>query len=61
MESKEKSKPAKTGVANEAFISKTATLGENLYIGAFAFIGENVKIGKNPFLNLQQQAKLIPR
>lgn len=37
----------KKGIADQAFISETATLGEDCYVGAFAFIGENVKIGKN--------------
>lgn len=37
----------KTGIENPSYISKTATYGENIYVGAFAYIGENVKIGKN--------------
>lgn len=37
----------KKGIADQAFISETATIGEDCYVGAFAFIGENVKIGKN--------------
>ncbi len=37
----------KTGREEPHFISKTAEIGENEYIGAFAYIGENVKIGKN--------------
>ena len=37
----------KKGVDPLAFISPTATIGENCYIGPFAFIGENAKIGNN--------------
>lgn len=36
-----------TGIEQPSFISKSAKIGENLYLGAFAYIGENVKIGKN--------------
>jgi UDP-3-O-[3-hydroxymyristoyl] glucosamine N-acyltransferase len=37
----------KKGIDPLAFISPTATIGENCYIGPFAFIGENAKIGNN--------------
>ena len=37
----------KTGVEDPVFISKTATLGKDIYIGAFAYIGDNVIIGDN--------------
>jgi len=37
----------KTGISQMAFISPTATVGENNYIGEFASVGENVKLGKN--------------
>jgi len=37
----------KTGVSEKAFISQTATIGKNVYIGALAFIGENAVIGNN--------------
>jgi UDP-3-O-[3-hydroxymyristoyl] glucosamine N-acyltransferase len=37
----------KTGIESPVFISKSATYGENLYIGAFAYLGENIKIGNN--------------
>jgi UDP-3-O-[3-hydroxymyristoyl] glucosamine N-acyltransferase len=36
-----------TGIQEPSYISKTAVLGENIYLGAFAFIGDNVKIGNN--------------
>lgn len=37
----------KQGIEQPSFISKSASYGENLYIGAFSYIGENVKIGNN--------------
>ena len=37
----------KIGIEPQSFISTTASLGENIYIGAFAYIGENVTIGNN--------------
>lgn len=37
----------KTGIENPSFISPSAKLGENVYVGAFAYIGENVSIGNN--------------
>ena len=36
-----------TGIQEPVYISKTASLGENAFIGAFAYLGNNVKIGKN--------------
>ncbi|MEP7373536.1 MAG: UDP-3-O-(3-hydroxymyristoyl)glucosamine N-acyltransferase [Chitinophagaceae bacterium] len=36
-----------TGIQQPAYISKTATYGENVFIGAFAYLGENVKVGNN--------------
>ncbi|RYE19497.1 MAG: UDP-3-O-(3-hydroxymyristoyl)glucosamine N-acyltransferase [Sphingobacteriales bacterium] len=35
----------KTGIEEPAYISKTAKLGADVYIGAFTYIGENVTIG----------------
>lgn len=43
----EMSKPKKKGVDSLAFVSPSAKIGENVYIGAFAYIGENVTIGDN--------------
>jgi len=40
-------KPKKTGIDPLAFISPSATIGENCYIGAFAYIGDDVEIGNN--------------
>lgn len=37
----------KKGIEELSFISKTAKLGENIYVGGFAYIGENAKIGNN--------------
>ena len=37
----------KLGREQPHFISESAKVGENEYIGAFAYIGENVAIGKN--------------
>jgi UDP-3-O-[3-hydroxymyristoyl] glucosamine N-acyltransferase len=36
-----------TGIQEPVYISKTASIGENAFIGAFAYIGNNVKLGKN--------------
>jgi UDP-3-O-[3-hydroxymyristoyl] glucosamine N-acyltransferase len=36
-----------TGIQDPVFIAKTASLGENIFIGAFAYIGENAAIGDN--------------
>lgn len=43
----EMSKPKKTGIDSLAFISPSAKIGKNVYIGAFAYIGENAVIGDN--------------
>lgn len=40
-------KNQKSGIESPVSISDTATLGEDLYIGAFAYIGANVTIGNN--------------
>lgn len=37
----------KQGIEDPSFISKTATYGSNIYVGAFTYLGENVKIGDN--------------
>jgi len=37
----------KIGIESPSFISETAKIGNDPYIGAFAYIGENVKIGNN--------------
>jgi UDP-3-O-[3-hydroxymyristoyl] glucosamine N-acyltransferase len=39
--------PRKKGVESPVFISESAKLGENIYLGAFSYVGENVTIGNN--------------
>lgn len=39
--------PRKKGIDPLAFVSPTAVIGENCYVGAFAYIGENVTIGND--------------
>ena len=36
-----------TGIQEMVYISKSASLGENVYVGSFAYIGNNVVLGKN--------------
>ncbi|MDP2337156.1 MAG: UDP-3-O-(3-hydroxymyristoyl)glucosamine N-acyltransferase [Bacteroidota bacterium] len=43
----QQAKVNKTGIENPSFIDVTATLGKDLYIGAFAYIGKNVCIGNH--------------
>lgn len=40
-------KDSHVGIEQPSYISATAKIGENIYVGAFAYIGENVKIGNN--------------
>jgi UDP-3-O-[3-hydroxymyristoyl] glucosamine N-acyltransferase len=35
------------GIQQPSYISKTASYGENVFIGAFSYLGENVGIGNN--------------
>lgn len=42
-----KIKNNKTGIESPSYISSSASLGENIYVGGFAYIGENAKIGNN--------------
>lgn len=37
----------KTGVDAQAFVSPSAKIGNNVYIGAFAYIGDQVTVGDN--------------
>lgn len=37
----------KTGISPQSCISESATIGENIYAGAFSFVGDNAKIGNN--------------
>ncbi|MGJ8666110.1 MAG: UDP-3-O-(3-hydroxymyristoyl)glucosamine N-acyltransferase [Patiriisocius sp.] len=36
----------KTGIEQPVFISESAKMGDDIYLGAFSYIGENVTIGK---------------
>lgn len=47
LEMYEQSKPQKIGIEEPSFVSKSATVGDKIYVGAFAYIGSNVKIGEN--------------
>lgn len=47
LEAYNKIKNNKTGIEQPAFISKSASLGSNIYIGAFSYIGENAVVGNN--------------
>jgi len=40
-------KSNKVGIESPVYVSETAKLGENIYLGAFAYIGNNVEIGDN--------------
>lgn len=42
-----KSRTEKAGISPNAYIAKTAKVGDNVYLGEFAYIGENVVIGNN--------------
>ena len=47
LEMYQQAKNNKTGIEQPSFISKTATLGKDVYVAAFVYIGENVRIGNN--------------
>jgi UDP-3-O-[3-hydroxymyristoyl] glucosamine N-acyltransferase len=36
-----------TGIQQPSYMAKTATCGQQVFIGAFAYLGENVKVGNN--------------
>ena len=40
-------RPQKSGIEDNAYIADSATLGEDVYVGAFAYISNNVSIGSN--------------
>jgi UDP-3-O-[3-hydroxymyristoyl] glucosamine N-acyltransferase len=42
-----KLQPSKIGIEQPSYVSTSATLGEQVYIGAFAYIGDNARIGNN--------------
>jgi UDP-3-O-[3-hydroxymyristoyl] glucosamine N-acyltransferase len=37
----------KSGIENPSYISESAKIGENLYLGSFSYIADNVEIGEN--------------
>ncbi|GGI57526.1 UDP-3-O-(3-hydroxymyristoyl)glucosamine N-acyltransferase [Winogradskyella haliclonae] len=37
----------KSGIENPSYVSESAKVGENIYLGAFSYIGNNVKLGDN--------------
>jgi len=37
----------KVGIENPSFVSESAKIGDDIYIGAFAYIGNNVRLGDN--------------
>jgi len=41
------SRTGKNGIEQPSFVAKSASLGKDIYIGAFSYIGENVLIGDN--------------
>ena len=43
----DQAKNNKNGIEQPTVMAKTATYGENFYLGSFAYIGENVKLGDN--------------
>lgn len=47
MEMVNQNRPVKSGTEVMSFVSPSAKLGENVYVGAFAYIGENAEIGDN--------------
>jgi UDP-3-O-[3-hydroxymyristoyl] glucosamine N-acyltransferase len=40
-------KPAKTGIEQPSFVSSSAKLGEDIYIGAFSYVADGAIIGNN--------------
>jgi UDP-3-O-[3-hydroxymyristoyl] glucosamine N-acyltransferase len=43
----QQAKGKKSGIENPSFVDSTATLGIDIYLGAFAYIGKNVRIGNH--------------
>ncbi len=41
----ESMKPKKSGIDSLAFVSPSAKIGEDCYVGAFAYVGDNAEIG----------------
>jgi UDP-3-O-[3-hydroxymyristoyl] glucosamine N-acyltransferase len=53
---------SRQGIEQPSFISEKATIGEDIYVGAFAYIGKNAKIGSNvkiyPQVHIGQNVKV---
>ncbi len=47
LEKYNESRGKKKGIQEPSYIADTATIGKNVFIGAFSYIGENVVLGKN--------------
>ncbi|HBG57671.1 UDP-3-O-(3-hydroxymyristoyl)glucosamine N-acyltransferase [Proteiniphilum sp. UBA1028] len=47
MEMVNSNKPQKSGTEEMSFVSATAVMGENVYVGTFAYIGEHARVGDN--------------
>jgi len=43
----EQSKPKKVGIEQPSYISESASVGEQAYVGAFAYVGEKATVGNN--------------
>ena len=58
----ESMKPKRKGVSDLAYISPNATVGEDVYIGAFSYIGDGVTLGNGcqiyPNVTIMDNAKL---
>lgn len=39
--------PTKSGIENMSYISESAKVGKDIYVGAFAYIGDNAEVGDN--------------
>jgi UDP-3-O-[3-hydroxymyristoyl] glucosamine N-acyltransferase len=46
-------KPAKRGIEQPSFVSSSAKLGEDIYIGAFAYVSDRAVIGNNVIIHPQ--------
>ena len=58
----ESMKPKKSGISPLAYISESATIGNNVYVGPFAYIGDKATIGDNtqiyPHANVGDAVKI---
>lgn len=47
LEAYNQSKSVKTGIEKQTYIAESATIGNDIYVGAFAYISDNAVIGNN--------------